>query len=312
MLKHRLIFGTAMILGLLALIYADDRLGQLDVTGSPAQVLLMGQSYLPAGLLLFATFMLISLLAAREVAQMFIAKGVLCDPVVMMICAGLGMGVMYLSPRDAAGAVSLPWAMTGLIICFVLGMLRHAFRQQTAGALAAGGAAVFAAIYLGVLPGFFMLIRGGHSAWVLAAVIMLTKACDIGAYTAGRLFGKHKLIVWLSPGKTWEGLAGGVCFSVGAAMILASLNNHYEWAGVWNSGTQQFTHHFYSLPFAALMGLLLAVIGHGGDLLESLLKRDAGIKDSGHTIPGFGGVMDVIDSPILIAPVAYWLLYAAS
>lgn len=312
MLKHRLIFGFVMIAGLMALIFADDRLGRLDVTGSPAQSLLMGQSYLPAGVLVFAAFMLISVLGAREVTQMFVAKGVMCDRVVMMFCAAAGLSVMYLTPREAPGANALPWAMTGLVICFVVAMLRFAFGRQTSGALAAGGAAVFVAIYLGVLPGYFLLIRGGHSAWVLAAVIMLTKVCDIGAYTAGRLFGKHKLILWLSPGKTWEGLAGGICFSVGAAMILAALNNHYGWTAVWDGSSQQFTHRFYSLPFAALLGLLLAVVGHGGDLLESLLKRDAGIKDSGRTIPGFGGVMDVVDSPILIAPVAYWMLTAAA
>lgn len=301
-----------MFIALIAIMFGDDRLGRVDVTGSFAQSLLLGQTYLPAGLLLYMVFLVIVLLAARELADFFIAKGILADRMVLMFGAATGLSMMYLTPREAAGIASTPWAMTGLVLVFFLGMIRHVCRRQTAGALAAGGATVFAAIYLGVIPGFFLLIRGQHSAWLLAGIIMLTKVCDIGAYTAGRAFGKHKLIPWLSPGKTWEGLAGGICFSVGAAMILATLNDHFDWTLVWNGTKGEFEHRFYSLPFAALLGLLLAVIGHMGDLLESLLKRDAGFKDSGNTIPGFGGVLDVIDSPIIIAPVAYWLLQFAS
>jgi len=312
MLKHRLIFGSVMFVALMAIIYGDDRLGRVDVTNSFAQSLLLGQSFLPAGLLIYAVFLLMVTLAARELTAMFNAKGILADRSIMMLSAALGLSAMYLSPREAPGIFSTPWAMTGLVIAFVAGMVRHVCRKQTEGALAAGGATLFAAIYLGVIPGFFLLIRGQHSAWMLAAIIMLTKACDIGAYTAGRAFGKHKLIPWLSPGKTWEGLAGGICFSVGFAMILTALSNHLGWLLVWNGPKGDFEYRFYSLPFAALMGLLLAVIGHMGDLLESLLKRDAGFKDSGATIPGFGGVLDVIDSPLLIAPVAYWLLQFAS
>ena len=312
MLKHRLIFGSIMFIALIAIMFGDDRLGRVDVTGSLAQSVLLGQSYLPAGLLLYAVFLAIVILAARELTTFFTSHGVPADRKIMMLSAALGLSMMYLSPREAQGIITTPWAMTGLILAFVAGMVRHVSRKKTDGALAAGGATLFAAIYLGVLPGFFLAIRGEHSAWMLAGIIMITKVCDIGAYTAGRAFGKHKLIPWLSPGKTWEGLAGGICFSVGVAMILAGMNNHFGWTLAWNNNAEAFEHRFYSLPFAALLGLLLAVIGHIGDLLESLLKRDAGLKDSGNTIPGFGGVLDVIDSPILIAPVAYWLLQMAS
>jgi len=313
MFRYRLIFGTIMVAGLMALIFADDRIGRINIGGTFLQPLLLDQSYLPAGVLVVGVFLVIAALGARELADLFIAKGVPADRTVMIISAMLGLATMYLTPRDAPGRLVLPLAMTPLVVAFLLGMLRHVARKQTAGALAAGGATLFAAIYLGVIPGFFLLIRAGHSAWVLAAVIMLTKACDIGAYTAGRKFGRHKLIPWLSPGKTWEGLAGGVAFSVIVALLLAFLHNHFQWLAhaadpTSKFTTGEFTHRPFSLAFAALLGALLAVLGHAGDLLESLLKRDAGVKDSGSAIPGFGGVLDVVDSPIFIAPVAYWLL----
>ena len=158
------------------------------------------------------------------------------------------------------------------------------------------GAALVAFVYLGLMLGFLPAIRRDHSAWVLLWVLLVTKSCDIGAYFAGKAFGRHKLIPWLSPGKTWEGLVGGVLMS--AAVSVAGLEVLRGWgviAGV-------------PLWAAVIPGVLFAVVGQTGDLLESMLKRDAGIKDSGKVLPGFGGVLDVIDSPLLVAPLAFWVL----
>jgi phosphatidate cytidylyltransferase len=145
-----------------------------------------------------------------------------------------------------------------------------------------------------------MLIRLEHSPWLLVGAILTTKACDIGAYFTGMSIGRHKMIPWLSPKKTWEGLAGGIVFAsaVGAALAhfsvhLASAADHYPW---W---------------VGAILGALVAVIGQAGDLAESAFKRDAGVKDSGSILPGMGGVLDVLDSPLLAGPVVYWLLRLA-
>jgi phosphatidate cytidylyltransferase len=119
----------------------------------------------------------------------------------------------------------------------------------------------------------------------------VVKAADVGAYATGHLIGRHKLIAWLSPGKTIEGFIGGlVVAAIVAALILTPPIN------------PSFTR-----PQALFVGLVLGGIGQLGDLLESLLKRDAGVKDSGK-LPGFGGLLDLLDSPLLAAPAAYWLL----
>jgi phosphatidate cytidylyltransferase len=124
---------------------------------------------------------------------------------------------------------------------------------------------------------------------MLLVIVAIVKAADVGAYATGHAIGKHKLIPWLSPGKTIEGFIGGLVFSaVVAALILPQLST--------------FT------PVKAIFaGLVLGAVGQLGDLLESLLKRDAGVKDSGK-LPGFGGLLDLLDSPLLAAPAAYWLL----
>jgi phosphatidate cytidylyltransferase len=118
--------------------------------------------------------------------------------------------------------------------------------------------------------------------------------CDTGAYFTGRSLGKHKLILWLSPGKTWEGLVGGIA--------LASV---FGVLGVWLGAVSQPK---YPIALGLATGVVFALLGQAGDLMMSLLKRDAGIKDSGRSLPGFGGILDVLDSPLLVAPFAYWWL----
>jgi len=159
---------------------------------------------------------------------------------------------------------------------------------------------LFVVAYLGVLPSFLVQLRWlpplpGPAADVprgvgaLALAIFVPKCCDIGAYFTGRLFGKHKMSPVLSPKKTWEGFAGGV----GAAVITAFLLNRAfpALSGDW-----------VALGF----GVTVGVLGVLGDLAESLIKRDCRRKDASQTVPGFGGVLDVIDSVVFAAPVAYW------
>ena len=135
---------------------------------------------------------------------------------------------------------------------------------------------------------------------MVLGIVGVVKAADVGAYITGKSIGRHKLIPWLSPGKTWEGFFGGLLLSgiVGAAIAMGLRDNVASLANVPTA---------WVYIGGAISGALLGAAGQVGDLLESLLKRDAGVKDSGK-VPGFGGVLDILDSPLLAAPVAYWLL----
>jgi CDP-diglyceride synthetase len=183
---------------------------------------------------------------------------------------------------------------TILAIALVAAFIKHSRNQRVEGAMANAGGTLLAIVYLGVLPGFFLPICMTHSAWMVLRIVAVVKAADVGAYTTGRLLGKHKLIPWLSPGKTIEGFFGGLVFSGIVAALLAL---------PFRPDQPRLT----VLAIAAGCGIILGAIGQLGDLLESLLKRDAGFKDSG-ALPGFGGILDILDSPLLAAPVAYWLL----
>jgi phosphatidate cytidylyltransferase len=308
MLKYRLPIGLLMMALLVGLIHADERIGRVDISGTALSSLLAGQSYLPAGIVMLTVFFVLAGLGASELCDLFRARGMTVYRGSLVAASVVGLSVMYLAPREAAGRTAILWVALPLIAVLLFTMLRHAWRRQAPGALAAGAAALFAMVYLGVVPGFLLLIRDTHSAAIVAAVILTTKVCDIGAYTAGRLFGRRQLIPWLSPGKTWEGLAGGVALSALVAAGLAALHNHCQWPLAWSQAAAAYLHRPYPIGYAALFGVIMAVVGHAGDLMESLLKRDAGLKDSGTTIPGFGGVLDVIDSPLITAPAAFLLL----
>ncbi|HEY4328109.1 MAG TPA: phosphatidate cytidylyltransferase [Phycisphaerae bacterium] len=195
---------------------------------------------------------------------------------------------------------------TILALSLVAAFIKHSRDRRVDGAMANAGGTLLAIVYLGVLPGFFLPICMTHSAWMMLAIVAVVKSADIGAYATGRLIGKHKLIPWLSPGKTVEGFFGGLAFSAITGAGIAALMK--------TTGTTPIDYDRWvniSLTLAiiggTLSGILLGAVGQLGDLLESLLKRDAGVKDSG-VVPGFGGVLDILDSPLLAAPVAYWLL----
>jgi phosphatidate cytidylyltransferase len=129
-------------------------------------------------------------------------------------------------------------------------------------------------------------VQGG-TAWVVLA-FAVTWANDTFAYFAGMLFGKHQLYQKVSPKKTWEGFAGGAVGSVlGALVIRATLLQEL------------------SVPHAVLLGAGAAVLGPLGDFTESLLKRAAGVKDSGKVIPGHGGLLDRIDALLFVVPWVY-------
>jgi phosphatidate cytidylyltransferase len=152
-------------------------------------------------------------------------------------------------------------------------------------------ASTFAALYVPFLAGFAaLLLRPDDGADRVVVFIVLVVLSDVGGYVAGVLFGKHPMAPTVSPKKSWEGFGGSALFcAVGGAVALPTLLDGEAWQG-------------------ALMGLALMVTATLGDLGESMIKRDLGIKDMGSLLPGHGGIMDRLDSLLPAAPVAYLLL----
>jgi phosphatidate cytidylyltransferase len=150
------------------------------------------------------------------------------------------------------------------------------------------GAGALIQIYVTFMAGFYLVLTGSNGGewWTLASIITVV-VTDIGAYVTGLRFGRHKLAPNISPGKTWEGFAGSIVFAVVAGILLAILMLHQPW---W---------------IGLVMGVLLALVGTAGDLTESLIKRDIGVKDISTWLPGHGGFLDRLDSILPSAAVAY-------
>ena len=140
----------------------------------------------------------------------------------------------------------------------------------------------------------FMPGSPDQNRFLLIYLLAVTKFSDVGAYVIGSLMGRHKMIPRISPGKTWEGFAGAILTSLAISIALTHVMGERVQALSFSSGV--------------ILGLLLPLISVVGDLAESVVKRDASIKDSGHTIPGIGGALDLIDSILFTAPVLYFYL----
>ena len=294
-LRHRLTFGPVLIVLVLAGLWLDERIDGAKIDWLPA-MFRHHDGTAPPGVVVFIACLALSTLAARELARILKDNGIGASKRILTFAAVLGLCVSAFVPVATAGTVGAAIVASACTAALLASLAFHSRHRTVEGAVAAAGGTLLAFCYLGLMFGFIVAIRREQSAWVLLWVVLVTKSCDIGAFFVGRALGRHKLIPWLSPGKTWEGLAGGAALSavVGAAGLLLM--------GYMDRPRQE-------LLVAGLgAGVLFAVVGQAGDLIESLFKRDAGIKDSGATIPGFGGVLDVLDSMLLVAPVAYWVL----
>lgn len=289
---RRLLLGPVMIAVLLLGLWLDER---LDAMATPESLRPWLRDTWPPGTIIFAFVAALACLAAGELAAMLRDKGILASRRICTFAALLGVCVSTFVPAEVGAVDAVAVTAMSAMAVLAVSIVFFARYKTVEGVVAATGGALLAYVYLGLMFGFLVAIRREHSVWALLWVVMVTKACDIGAYFTGTAIGRHKLIPWLSPGKTWEGLAGGVTLSCIAGAAGAGLLG-VAWQPV---GT---------VVIVAGVAGLLGLVGQGGDLLESVLKRDAGVKDSGRSIPGFGGILDVIDSPLLVGPFAYWWL----
>lgn len=294
MLHKRVIVGSLLIVSLVLGLWLDGVIDRLALPGPIADAL--HKETFPPGTLLFPVIAALSLIASRELAAMLRHKGINASARASTTAAVIGLVVSTFVPEYWPAVEAAALVATAAVGVLVASMVFHARHCTVEGVIAATGSTLLAFVYLGLLFGFLMAIRRQHEVWIILWVLLVTKSCDIGAYFTGRAIGRHKLIPWLSPGKTWEGLIGGITF----ASIIGAL-------GAWILG-QAGVPASPSPLVGVLAGVLFALVGHAGDLMASVLKRDAGVKDSGSALPGMGGLIDVLDSALLVFPAAYWLL----
>ena len=188
------------------------------------------------------------------------------------------------------------WMLGGALSAFVLAFVLKAISEARAAATTAISATVMGTLWIGGGLAFLILMRDiSHFGRLSVLTVLLAVwAGDTFAYLGGRLLGRHKMAPSTSPGKTWEGFVFGT-----AATILVTFFALYP-----------KRHEFLTIRESVILGVVLALAGPIGDLFESLLKRDAGVKDSGNLLGGHGGMLDRLDAFLFAAPAAYFTILA--
>ena len=247
-------------------------------------------------------------LGATVLASLFLVK----DVFVGVVAIALGIGLYELARAFAKANIAIPFLpiFTGGTIMLVgafyggmetaavamaltvIGSLVWRLAEGAEGFVRDVSAGIFSLSYLYLMGVFVVLMLIEEDGpWRIVAFIVATIASDTGGYIAGVLFGKHPMAPTISPKKSWEGFAGSLIVGVAAGVgtVVWGLDGRW-WVGV-------------------LLGVAAVVFATLGDLSESLIKRDLGIKDMGDLLPGHGGLMDRLDSLIAVAPIAWLILH---
>ena len=280
MLKYRLIFGTLMTIFFVGVVIFGGWLDGSITTGTnddkPVKATIL--------------CILIALLAIP--AQMEFAKLAKAKNLKIFLPVSIIASILFATAWYQLQIVKIdPLKYTFFLAAFVFGavfLYQHIFFGTTQ-AIANCGVNYLSIVYIGVFSAFVLAIGVDFGTWPVLMFVLTVKASDIGAYTIGSLFGKHKFSPEISPKKTWEGLAGAIGFAIIVSFIFAKSFVIINWY------------------MTVIFGFLMAFIGQLGDLAESMMKRDAQQKDSSSHVPGFGGLLDIIDSPLAAAPFAYLL-----
>ena len=187
---------------------------------------------------------------------------------------------------------------TGFIILFVLGLcVRQLASESNTSGITAIAVTLFGLMYVPWLLNFIQKINffpDVDGKYFVLYFILVTKFSDMGAYLVGSLIGRHKMIPRVSPGKTWEGFGGAIAVSTISSLVFV----HFL-------GDKMFGMNWVH---AVILGVILSSTAVVGDLIESLFKREAGVKDSGSFFPGIGGILDLLDSLLFNAPIMYLYL----
>ncbi|OKL46536.1 hypothetical protein BSR29_06100 [Boudabousia liubingyangii] len=245
-------------------------------------VLVLSMVFTPVGFLVLACIgsliALSELKAAFERAHADIAYPVMAVGAIGILVSAfkLGMEAAFVSYYAALGAAIIWHLVSGY-------SSRQTLRNIAVSAFALG--------YVPLLASFavLLLLRG---IWPVLLFVLITVGNDTGGYIAGVMFGKHPMAPSISPKKSWEGFAG----SITATLLIGTIGMYLMGARPW---------------WGIILGLLCAVTATAGDLAESLLKRDLGLKDMGNILPGHGGVMDRLDSLLVTAPACFLIMHMA-
>jgi phosphatidate cytidylyltransferase len=280
MLRTRLIVGAILIALTAGMLAFDQRF-------APGYPFLFG---VVAALGLFGGAELVFLLSATRQPRLLLTL-----PAIAIVLAANWAGLLF-GPAVPGGFTAVLFAFAATVLATFL--VEMATFEGAGGPVERIALTVWVVAYLGVLPSFLVNLQLGRSDGLgpvaLALAIFVPKGCDIGAYFTGRLIGRHHMTPVLSPKKTWEGAFGGLLAAVLVAFGLDRLGPVIPGGA---AGTVAF-------------GLTVGLAGMFGDLAESLIKRDCKRKDASHIVPGFGGVLDVVDAIVFAAPLSYlWLRY---
>lgn len=210
----------------------------------------------------------------------------ICVGVAVMVCAS------YWAALHPERLMPASTVMVSTLALTVIAALVWRMRTGPVGFVRDASGSLFIICYIGLLGSFVpLMLAGDQGVGRVVVFIAAVVFSDIGGYVAGVLFGKHPMAPVISPKKSWEGFVGSIIFSVAMTTVLCVLVLEARfWVGI-------------------VLGLVMVTVGTCGDLVESLVKRDVGIKDMSSFIPGHGGVMDRIDSLLLAAPAAWLVMY---
>ena len=336
---QRILIGVLTILSLLLLFAVDVLVAELCPWEGRIGDLLRRGSVLPIVLTI------VVLAGAMELARVY----QLTARRVPLLAAYVLVAILMLSPwLSAAGWLGqraihlegLYWQIVWLGVSVIGTAVLVVLLDNPGGTIRTVGAIWIMILYLGFLNSFAVQLRcghgmaGSHGAWLLLVILLITKASDIGAYFVGSAIGRHPLSPKISPNKTIEGAIGGL-FASGAVSVGLALLGVYAPSMATADPSTTFVQQrlvelwlsvgMITMPFgqlalsdtghvqifpAFIFGVAMSAAAQVGDLFESSFKREAGIKDSGNLLPRFGGILDLIDSPTLAVPVAWFLLTA--
>jgi phosphatidate cytidylyltransferase len=300
MLGTRVLSGVVLVAALVLLLYADQWLAPWHPLWFALSALAMATAALEFSDLLRETPSRPSTCAVLGgVAAVLVANWI--PHVWGVVGDSHRLSGLIHEPNAAVGV--LAWPLLSFVGVLMVTFVAQSVKFETpGGAVAMIAGTLLVVAYVGLLGSFIVQLRWfdgcKHGLVPLAFLIVTAKGADVGAYTVGRIAGRHKLWPAVSPNKTVEGAVGGLGFACLAALIVEAVTrNSNSLTGVGWAG-------------AVVFGVVVGVVAQLGDLMESMVKRDCLRKDASASVPGFGGVLDVLDSLLFAAPVAYglWLL----